>query len=437
LTFDALAAYPDWYEGRRFLTKPPIERSHDFIAWGACSTSTTTRDGMQLKLVGDVTRSDGLGTGLIPLDAFVGKPTFNRGISDFIDTITLRRETGGAAAIRFKTYAMDRPAFQGEAVDVVWLDEDDPTGTDRIYGECLARLTATKGRIMWTATPVLGRTAIRKRFIAGGPGVAEVVMTIDDATHISEADKQVILARYKASERNTRAYGADMAGEGAVFEFPEDEIRHARDPATFPVFWSWSWAVDFSHAGLSASAHPFAAVLGCWDRDTDTIWIVHALRMKQALPIHHVAAIREHPCWDAPVLWPHDGHRVGDLSTGTTMAATYRKLGLRMRHDHATFADGGYSFEAGISDMEQRFATGRLRVAGHLAEWFDEFRNYHRENGLVVKQDDDLMSATRTLCTGIRFAKPLDNQLRRDPFYRPNTSQRAIGADDPDSYWGF
>jgi phage terminase large subunit-like protein len=436
MTFDALALYPDaWYTGRKFLVKPPIERSHDFIGWAGCTTSTTTRDGAQMKLVGDVSQADGLGTGMLPLDSIIGKPTMSRGISNFVDTITLRRETGGSAAIRLKTFEMDRKAWQGESVDLVWLDED--PGDDVIYGECLARLTATRGRLIWTATPVLGRTPIRKRYIAGGPDIAEVVMSIEDATHISEADKQIVLARYKASERNTRAYGADMAGEGAVFEFPEDEIRHARDPATFPVFWPWAWAVDFSHAGLSASAHPFAAVLGCWDRDTDTIWIVHALRMKQALPIHHVAAIREHPCWDAPVLWPHDGHRVGDLSTGQTMAATYRKLGLMMRHEHTTFKDGGYSFEAGISDMEQRFATGRLRVAGHLSEWFDEFRNYHRENGLVVKLDDDMLSATRTLCTGIRFAKVLDSQRQRDPFYRPNTSQRAIGADDPDSYWGL
>jgi len=112
-----------------------------------------TRDGLQLKLLGDVTQQDGLGTGLIPLDAFVGKPTFNRGISDFVDSVTLRRETGGSAVLRPKTFQMDRQAFQGEAVDVVWLDEDD--GRDVIYGGCLARLTATKGRIQWTATPVL------------------------------------------------------------------------------------------------------------------------------------------------------------------------------------------------------------------------------------------------------------------------------------------
>ena len=79
----------------------------------------------------------------------------------------------------------------------------------------------------------------------------------------------VIVARYKANERATRAYGADATGEGAVFEIPEDAIKHSRDPATFPWYWPWLWAVDFSHGGMSAQAHPFAAVLGCWDRDAD------------------------------------------------------------------------------------------------------------------------------------------------------------------------
>src|SRR5262245_61589435 len=53
LTFDALGTYPDWYQGRRFDRPPAIERPHDFIAWAGCTTSTTTRDGIQTKLLGD------------------------------------------------------------------------------------------------------------------------------------------------------------------------------------------------------------------------------------------------------------------------------------------------------------------------------------------------------------------------------------------------
>lgn len=402
MTFDALGAYPDWYTGRRHV-KPPIERAHEFLAWCGSTTSVMCRDGIQAKLFGDVSQDGGLGTGLIPLDNIIQKPTMSRGITGFIDSVTLRRETGGSAIIQLKTYEMDRKAWQGSAVDRIWLDELDRS-TDEIYGEVLARLTATRGRIFITATPVMGRTEVRKRFIERLPGTAEIRMRMADALHIPTSDHETIRNRYKASERATRLDGEDLAGEGAVFEVPEELIRHKRDPATFPAYWPWMWAVDFSHGGMSASAHPFAAVLGAWDRDNDVIYIVDAIKVARALPIQHVARIKHSPKWHAVVAWPHDGGQHG-FESGETFAMTYKRLGLNMLPSHATFKDGGYNFESGISEMESRFATGRLRVAAHLAEWFEEYRSYHRVNGLVNKVDDDLLSATRVLCMDIRRAK--------------------------------
>jgi phage terminase large subunit-like protein len=441
LTFDTLGSYPDWYQGRRFEKPPAIERPFDFLAWVASTTSTTTRDGAQTKLLGDVRQQDRLGTGMIPLDNIVGRPTMARGISDFVDSVTLQRESGGRAMIRFKTFEMDRKAFQGEACDEIWLDED--PGDDVVYGECLARLTATRGQIVFSATPTLGLTPVRKRFKERLPGTAEILLTIDDCLqsrggHIPDEEMPVIVARYKASERATRAYGADMQGEGAVFEIPEEQIKHGRDPGDprnpFPDYWPWLWALDFSHGGMSAQAHAFAAVLAAWDRDGDVIYVVHAIRMRQALPISHVAALKEHPCWDAPVAWPHDGGHAG-FESGETFAATYKRLGLNMRPTHATFKSGGYNFENGIAEMEQRFATGRLKIAQHLSEIFDEYRGYHRVGGLVHKVDDDLMSALRVLCMDIRFAKVLASDRpgayrgQSGSFVRGGEPQMAEGLD--------
>ena len=198
ITFDALGVYPDWYQGRQFIEPPPIERPFDFLAWVASTTSTTTRDGAQTKLLGDIRQDDGLGTGLIPLDNIVGRPTMARGISDFVDSVTMRRENGGRALIRFKTFEIDRQAFQGEPCDEIWLDED--PGDDVVYGECLARLSATQGQLIFTATPTLGVTPVRKRFKERLAGTAEILMTIDDATHIPVEQRAIIVARYKASQ---------------------------------------------------------------------------------------------------------------------------------------------------------------------------------------------------------------------------------------------
>jgi hypothetical protein len=48
--------------------------------------------------------------------------------------------------------------------------------------------------------------------------------------------------------------------------------------------------------------------------------------------------------------------------------------------------------------------TGRLKVFAHLSEWFEEFRLYHRKDGLIVKERDDLLSATRIALMMLRAA---------------------------------
>jgi hypothetical protein len=86
----------------------------------------------------------------------------------------------------------------------------------------------------------------------------------------------------------------------------------------------------------------------------------------------------------------------------------YKKLDLNMRPTHVTFPTGGYNFDAGIQEMRNKFASGQLKIAAHLAEMLDEYTGYHLENGLVVKMADDLMSAIRVLCMDIRYAKSID-----------------------------
>lgn len=64
--------------------------------------------------------------------------------------------------------------------------------------------------------------------------------------------------------------------------------------------------------------------------------------------------------------------------------------------------------------MLDRFQTRRLRVFSHLNEWFEEFRLYHRKDGLIVKIDDDLMAATRYGLMMLRKAKTCTRCSRHD-----------------------
>jgi hypothetical protein len=50
-----------------------------------------------------------------------------------------------------------------------------------------------------------------------------------------------------------------------------------------------------------------------------------------------------------------------------------------------------------------------------LADWWEEFRIYHRRNGIVVKERDDLMAATRYGIMMLRYAKPIVEPMKRYP----------------------
>jgi hypothetical protein len=93
--------------------------------------------------------------------------------------------------------------------------------------------------------------------------------------------------------------------------------------------------------------------------------------------------------------------------------------GLNMLHEHAAFEDGSVSVEAGLMKMLAMMQSGRFKVFKHLNDWWEEFRLYHRKDGKVFKEGDDLMSATRYAVMMLRYAqtsKQYDN-FRRDLKY--------------------
>ena len=119
------------------------------------------------------------------------------------------------------------------------------------------------------------------------------------------------------------------------------------------------------------------------------------------------------------VSWPRDGRRETLEGAGIPLANQYRDQGLNMLHEHAQFEDGSVSVEAGLMDMLDRMQTGRFKVFKHLNDWFEEFRLYHRKDGKVVKEGDDLMAATRYAIMMLRYAstKAAYDKFRREIKY--------------------
>lgn len=91
---------------------------------------------------------------------------------------------------------------------------------------------------------------------------------------------------------------------------------------------------------------------------------------------------------------------------GLALMKQFQAQGLNMLFDHARFEDERQdSVEAGLMLMLDLFKTGRLKVFDDLTEWWDEFRMYHRRDGRVYKEADDLMSASRYAIVMRRFAE--------------------------------
>lgn len=210
-------------------------------------------------------------------------------------------------------------------------------------------------------------------------------MTIFDVDHYTNEDRERIISTYLPHERDARSKGIPVLGSGRVFPVDEETIKVKA--FGLPLHFARLVAIDFGWD------HPFAAVNMGWDRDNDVIYVTDCYRQSQATPAIHVDAIRGWGAW-IPVAWPHDGYQ-HDKGSGQQLASIYQGKGLAMLPDKAEHEEGGYGVEAGITEMLGRMQTGKFKVFEHLNDWFDEFRLYHREEGLIVKEHDDLMSATR------------------------------------------
>lgn len=405
--------YPPWWNGYRMKKEPVM------VAAGI--TSQLVRDSIQQLLLG--TPQGQLGTGFIPA-SLIEDVSLARGVAGAADIAKVRHVSGKTSTLYFRAYEQGRERIQALTLDGLWLDEEPPAD---YYMEALTRTNVAMGPVYMTFTPLLGVSEVVKRFITEGHGHV-TQMTLYDVGHFSPEQVEEIIAQYPAHERDARVYGKPALGSGAIFPLEESLIRV--EPFLIPQHWPRLCAIDFGWT------HPTGVVWGAWDRDTDTIYIYDAQRFKeQTIPVIS-AGIKARGEW-IPVSWPHDGYAVKDAMHGEPLADQYRRLGVNMRPEHAHFAEtvaigmpegerktSRISTEAGIQEMLTRMMTGRWKVFSNLGDWFQEFRMYHRKNGLIVKLDDDLLSASRQLVMDIRHAalqpslisRQIDHERRSDWF---------------------
>jgi phage terminase large subunit-like protein len=402
VAFHVTGMYPDDWTGKRFTSS--------VRGWVGSVTSELTRDGAQRILLGPVGK---WGSGCIPKEQIVDIKRA-RGVPDAVETILIKNINGDISQITFKSYKDGREAWQAETLDFIWFDEEPP---EDIYVEGVTRTNNTKGVVFLTFTPLLGMSNVVMRFYAKDPGDATkqhpdrhiTNMTIHDVEHYSDEQKKQIIAAYPAHEREARAMGIPMLGSGRIFPIAEEVL--SEDPlGEIPKGWKQIIGIDFGWD------HPTAACRLVLDPTNDVIHVTSAYRQSEAVPLIHAAAIKPWGDW-IPVAWPHDA--LQHDKRGDQFKKTYSDLGLRMLSEHAQFADKrGNSVEAGLMEILQRMQTGRWKVDRTLSQWWEEFRMYHRKDGQVVKERDDLMSATRYAYMMLRYALPEENAPKRPDRYQ-------------------
>ena len=402
--------YPSWWIGRRF--DKPVE------CWGAGDTGQTTRNILQVALLGPTSVIDNRQwAGMIPA-AMVYDISRKAGIPDAVSTIWIRHKSGGISTIDLLSYDQKREAFQGTAKHVIWLDEECPPD---VYGECLMRTMTTDGLVMVTFTPLQGLTPFiadwlsksvlevidpetgqsqlapaRQEVFGGDMGDVEklpqvdgeqagltrytVMATWDDCPHLSAEAKSAMLAEYPPYQRDARSRGIPALGSGVIYPVPESEIKIA--PFAVPDHWPRGFGLD-----LDAGAGWTAAVWVAHDRETGVYYVYDVYKRGHAEPSVHATALKSRGEW-IPGVGDAAGLQV-TAHDSQQYLTIYRQLGIDL-----ILPDK--SVESGIQTVWELLSSGRLKFFASCGPLFDEYRMYRRDDkGRIVKQHDHAVDALR------------------------------------------
>jgi phage terminase large subunit-like protein len=416
MSFHVTGLYPEWWQGRRF--RQPI------TAWAGGGTTETTRDIVQHELLGSPDDPEAFGSGTVPRSCII-KTERKPGVPNAKSMALIRHVSGGNSSLFFKSYEAGSEKWQGKSVDCIWLDEEPPRD---IYSQAVTRTLDRRGMVYMTFTPEHGMTETVASFMNNiKPGQSLNNATWDDATervmttlrgesgHLNEAVMEQILSSYAPHEREMRRNGRPSIGSGLVFPVPEEKLTVTG--LVVEDHWPKVAGIDFGFD------HPTAVVWAALDPDEDVVYIYDEYRQSKAPPSVHATAIKDRPDF-IPIAWPHDGNR-RDSMGNPGLADQYRSLGCNMlpflfSNPPALGENkGNNSIEVGIMHLLQRMEDGKLRVASHLIDWFQEFRMYHRKDGKITPIRDDLMSATRYAVMSLRFAVAgKDDTWSKDLSYR-------------------
>jgi Terminase RNaseH-like domain len=201
---------------------------------------------------------------------------------------------------------------------------------------------------------------------------------MDDVPHLSDNEKQKILASTPPWQRQARKAGVPGHGIGAIYPIPESAM--IIEPFNIPAHWPRS-------AGMDPGWNCTAVCWFAWDVDKGGAVMYDEYYRGQEHPAVHTAGINRRGKWIPILIDPaaqkargHDGELLIDV---------YRALGL-----NAILADN--TVVSGLTECWNLLSTQQLRVFNTCTNWRKEIKLYRRdEKGEIIKKNDHLMDAMR------------------------------------------
>jgi len=308
--------------------------------------------------------------------------TMKSGVPEAIDTAWIQHVTGGYSHLTFKSYEQGREGFDGDAIHVIWLDEE---ATVPIYAECLLRTMTTDGILMQTYTPLRGLSELVKLFLPTGvltdvaPGKFVQSCNWEEVPHLSPESKAQLINSIPPYQREARTKGIPSLGSGAIYPIPEGDI--ATPDFSIPDNWPRAYGMD---VGWKKTA-------GVWfaqNPDTGVLYLYAEYYRSEAEPSVHAHGFRAKGEWIPGVIDPASRGRM--QRDGSKLIEDYMDLGLDLM-------PALNAREAGIQLTYELLSSGQMKVFQDACpNWFKEYRMYQRdEKGNIIKADDHLMDAMR------------------------------------------
>lgn len=329
--------------------------------------------------------------------------------------------------ITFKTYKQGDDTLGGAGLHWVAYDEPPPAGH---RNECLMRLADSDGYEMFAMTPLKVNTGWIRRDIfkrREAPEITVVTGSIHDNPTLDERKKNYILSQYSEHERGAREHGHFLALGGLVYpdfertvvdEFSLRDLEGMDvvvviDPGLRNAAILW---LGFDRDGV------------CWvfdevllQRQTTIDYVLAILRVNarwgigdgeegqvvEVLRAHDVEGLKAEEIDEVselvrgasvlggrdPEYWIDPAARSGNQVNAETVQSSLAALGVYA-------AEAQNKVEAGIDQVRQRIAWGRLKVCRNcrgLRDEADDYAEEETEDGSfkIVKANDHRVDALR------------------------------------------